>query len=237
MGVLCNDGAFTERTWPDESKCTVVDTCANIPSPPPTSLLLPPETNETATGSSVFFLCSDPEALLDDGSGLNSFEVKCEGTQLKVNRNGSMVDFDPATHFPTCLSQCKTLFIGNKQYRARIGNGTTPVIRAGETLPFDCPFGMYVESMAYDISSVDGECLPDGKFKVETRKCFLVPCTQEDIDGVPPPDNNGDLVTTAVGEIMPAESIFFKCSDPLKVVIKFLNSCVDAFQTDESKQL
>ncbi|XP_059094470.1 uncharacterized protein LOC131889396 isoform X2 [Tigriopus californicus] len=217
VGVLCNDGAFAERAWPDETNCQVVETCANIPSPPNASLLLPPGSNEIAGGSSLFYVCSDPEALLNDGSGLNNFEIKCEGTQLKVNRNGSMVDFDPTTHFPTCLSQCKTLFIGNKQYAPRVQNGTTPVIRAGETLPFDCPNGMYVENMAYNVSSVDGNCQADGKFQIETRKCFLIPCTQEDIDDVPPGDNNGDMVTTATGEIMPAESIFFKCSDPLKV--------------------
>eukprot|EP00095_Tigriopus_kingsejongensis_P004369 maker-scaffold57_size444674-snap-gene-2.14 protein:Tk04369 transcript:maker-scaffold57_size444674-snap-gene-2.14-mRNA-1 annotation:"helicase conserved c-terminal domain containing protein" len=217
LGVLCNDGAFAETVWPDESLCQVVQTCSSIPNPPNSTLLLPLEATEIPSGASAFFSCADPEAILDDGSGLSMFEVKCQGTQLVyTDGTGSVVNFDPATNFPTCLSQCTYLFNGNKQYKARVGNDSAVVIRAGETLPFDCPFGLYVETMAYDVATVDGLCQSDGKFRIESRKCFLVPCTQEDINSIPPPDNAGALVTTTSGEIMPAESIYFKCSDPLK---------------------
>lgn len=92
-------------------------------------------------------------------------------------------------------------------------------MRAGETHPFDCPYGFFWDLVNEDYSktSIDVLCLPDGSFEQRETLCSLIPCTEADIATVPPADNNGALVSTADGNVMPNEYIYFKCADADKV--------------------
>ena len=114
FGVLCTDGAFTQpAAWPEATKCTAVPTCPITSNPPADTLLESVTEIEIAEGSSVTYACKDPEAILGD-TGLSAFQLTCEGSALK-NTDGTAFD----GVFPTCRSQCKDFFNGNKQFTAR----------------------------------------------------------------------------------------------------------------------
>ena len=121
MGVLCNDGEFEPPTaWPDATKCIEVATCQSIPQPAADSLFKPVASTETPLGYSLFYGCKDEKAILDDGSGVNFFEVRCEGNSTHPvhgvkNASGVFIPGDPT--YPKCLSQCKDFTVGNAQFK------------------------------------------------------------------------------------------------------------------------
>ena len=88
-------------------------------------------------------------------------------------------------------------------------------IRTGDVHEFDCPEGFFVEGPDETITSVVKQCQYNGNFDSETRKCELIPCTDADISEITPTE--GDFVTTAVGPLKPADSIYFTCADENKV--------------------
>ena len=63
-----------------------VETCSAIPAPPPSSLFANKSDTEVEVDYSLFFVCSDPEAILNDTSGVNFFEVQCRANN---NTNSS----------------------------------------------------------------------------------------------------------------------------------------------------
>ena len=84
-------------------------------------------------------VCADTEAILDDRTGLNFFEVQCRTNNATgssehgaiVSSNGTNATFvqgDPT--YPKCLLQCKDFTVGNAQF---IPLDTTLDVRAGET--------------------------------------------------------------------------------------------------------
>ena len=108
-----------------------------------------------------------------------------------------------------------TLDIGNKQF---VAENTTSVLRAGDTHLFECPEGFFVEGQGHFITSIVAECLPTGIFEQTNLQCFLIPCTQSDIDALTfNTTYDGLFSTTATGEVMPADSIAFSCTDPTTV--------------------
>ena len=147
--------------------------------------------------------------MLDDGSALNKFTMKCEGTTMGVEDDLGVFTAGVPSPFPNCLAQCSNFYIGNKQYTAE---NTTDVIRTGDTYEFFCPDGFYVEGMTETDISVIKPCLYTGLFEFETKTCVLIPCNDADILAITPPE--GDFETTASGEIMPADPIYFTCVAP-----------------------
>lgn len=167
-----------------------------------------------ADGKSIFYPCSDSEALLDDDSGVNFLEFTCQGTTLGYMDAGTFTAGSPAT-WPKCRSKCPVLDIGNKQF---VPLNATGDLRAGDTHEFVCPDGFFVEGQSHYITSIVAECLPTGIFEQTVLKCFLIPCTQVDIDALTfNTSYDGVLATTSTGEIMPADSIAFNCIDPTMV--------------------
>ena len=100
-----------------------------------------------------------------------------------------------------------------------LNRNSSAVVRAGETHPFDCPYGFFTDVANEDYTKTwkDVLCLPDGTFEENGKICGLIPCTPADIDTVLPADNNGALVSTAEGNVNPNDYIYFKCSDANKV--------------------
>ena len=170
---------------------------------------------EIADGKSVYYPCTDPNALLDDDSGLNFMEFSCNNTVLGyVDVNGTFNAGLPTT-WPICRSICPELDIGNKQF---VPLNTTVELRAGDTHEFVCPDGFFVEGQSHYVTSLVSQCLPTGIFEQTTLKCFLIPCTQIDIDSLTfNTTYDGIFATSSSGDIVPADSIGFDCVDSTKV--------------------
>lgn len=113
--------------------------------------------------------CTDTEAVLSDGSGLNALSVKCQdvsGTPTLGTDSGSgFVALSGS--FPTCRSQCKNFDIGKKQYSPL---NTTLEYRAGDDAEFVCPVGFHVEGMAFTVTSVTKKCLTNGNNSLKCAK-------------------------------------------------------------------
>jgi hypothetical protein len=224
LGLLCNDGEFeplVSLTWPLEVKCLEVATCQSIPQPPADSLFKTVATTETPFNYSLFFGCNDSSAIIDDGSGVNFFEVQCLNIVTDPKHgivvNGSFVEGDPT--YPKCMSQCPLFTVGNPQFRPMNDQWD---VRAGETHRFDCPDGFYVDGEADDITYLNSSCLPEGVFETSVNMCKLLPCRDDDINNLTQsqPDilDPATLMTTiSSGDIMPASSIYFNCKAPMVI--------------------
>ena len=66
-----------------------METCSAIPTPPAQSLFANKTNTEVEVDYSIFFVCSDPEAILDDQSGINFFEMQCRSNNDTGFNNGS----------------------------------------------------------------------------------------------------------------------------------------------------
>ena len=84
-----------------------METCSAIPAPPPSSLFANKSDTEVEVDYSLFFVCSDPEAILDDQSGVNFFEVQCRANNnTNSSEHGSIVN---ATFVSVEISQFSDL--------------------------------------------------------------------------------------------------------------------------------
>ena len=70
--------------WPTEDECVEVPTCfkTNFPTPEASKLFKALSQSLYSEGESIYFECSDPNAILDDNSGRNFFPLECKGDDV-----------------------------------------------------------------------------------------------------------------------------------------------------------
>lgn len=103
--VVCAvDGGVTKFIRPDwPLSCEDQLVCEEVPDPPAGAaipLLRADDRAKFRVGEHAYFACSNPEAVLDDDSGMNVFELEC----------GASGDF-PTDQWPTCVLEptCNSL--------------------------------------------------------------------------------------------------------------------------------
>ena len=174
---------------------------------------------EIVQGSEVFYNCKDGEAILSDGQRQNFFKAVCGAyndtfNTLGVAKEDGTIDFD--FEFPKCQSECKVKSVGSLLFTPE---NTTDEFRTGDSLKFFCPEHYFVVGQEHTVNSIVSTCQPDGQFKSAFalgKRCEKIPCTQEDIDRITA-QTKGEMKTKSEGEIAVGDSIFYLCSDPLKV--------------------
>lgn len=82
--VYCVDGSFLTPYWP--LACVEENVCVNPPEPPlDTGLARSDNRTKYRQDELVYYTCTDEKAIVDDGSGLNTFGLACDLSQDLVD--------------------------------------------------------------------------------------------------------------------------------------------------------
>lgn len=131
--VDCTDGRFIRPIWPLACEEERVCLSTNLPSPPADAAirLLRADTRaKFRVGEKAYFYCADEQAVLDDDSGSNVYELACE--------EGSPVPaFNPA--WPTCVLEpvCSDLPQPPASAEMRVAGGVDSV-KVGAEVVYEC---------------------------------------------------------------------------------------------------
>ncbi len=83
LEVDCTDGKFVRPSWPNSCVPRQVCRGADLPNPPSAAIPLVRLDNkaEVRADEFAYFGCQDPEAVLNDNSGMNVYQLPCIETQ------------------------------------------------------------------------------------------------------------------------------------------------------------
>lgn len=140
LEVYCVDGKFLMPNWPAECEDEIVcDSSVYLPEPPATAdikLVRADNRTKYRSGEQVYFVCEDPTAVIDDGSGSNMFGVTCP---IGLVDAADQLNFPQNVVWPKCIIEptCQQLPVPSAESlleKTTVDNS----VKIGEYIEYGC---------------------------------------------------------------------------------------------------
>ncbi len=125
IDILCNKGTLVRPTWP--AQCLPAAWCTNPPAAP-SGFTRADNRTKFRVNEKAYYSCTADEAVLDDKTGMNVFELNCDAHETW------------ATTWPSCIVEpkCTSLQVPDQTATGLIKLTTPTEIKWGEKVVYEC---------------------------------------------------------------------------------------------------